>query len=457
MRFSRLAVSLALSLCALAALPAPGAAVTATSEYIVGSTALPTTGNGDVAIAGTALFVGQGAFGAGTESIARLERDGTAVTVVTGLNAIGGLAYDRAGNRLLFSDNGGEIVGATTGDTVYALGAPLAAGVPVPAGGLALVPAGTIPFAQAVLPLAGGALLVGDAVGFGNGRVIRVSGGTPTNLITGLDYTAGVSLALDGDELLVGEVDSTTFQGAIVRYDLAGAPLGAFASGLSGAYDSAFDPAGNLIVSGGFTGDFSSSTVVRIDPLGGVDEIASGFFFSTGLDVDAESGQILVLDIGAASLDTLTPVDGLTPGGKGRRECQIEMWGGAPERSGSGFPRTRWTCTDGAPCDRDGVVNSACGFLVGACFTVPDPRAPQCVPAAVESATVTSRDPLPVLPLLQAALDEVLPSTGAVCSRAVPIAVSANARTVRIAVDGAALGRRVDKDPLKLRCLPAGA
>lgn len=459
MRSRLLFLSLALSLTVVAARSATGAAaVTATSAYVVGAIPLPAVGSGDVAIAGTVLLVGQGVFGAGAESIIRLARDGASATLVTGLNSIGGLAYDRAGDRLLFTDNGAELTGATTGDTVYALGAPLAAGAPVVAAGLALVPAGTIPFAQAVLPLAGGSVLVGDAAGGGSGRVVKVTGGTATNLITGLDFTAGIALTLTGSgELLVGDVDSATFAGSIFRFDLAGLPLGALASGLSGAFDSALDSAGNLFVTGGFTGDFSSSTVVRIEPAGAVDEIASGFDFSTGLDVDTESGQILVLDFGAARVDTLTPVDGLTPGGKGRKECQLEMWGGAPERSKTGTPKRRWSCTDGAACDRDGVANGSCTYLVGACFTVPDPRAPTCVPAAVDGATVTSRQSVAALPDLQAALDDVLPSTGAVCSRGVPVTIAADKKTVTLAVEAVRAGQRVDKDALKLRCLPAGA
>ena len=436
--------------------PAVGTTAVVTGpEYVVGTIALPGVGNGDVAVIGTAHFVGQGTFGAGTESIVRIAPDGTVTTVVSGLNAIGGLAYDAANDRLIFSDNAGELVGATTGDTAYALGAPLAAAASVPAAGLALAPAGSIPFAQAVLPLAGGSVLVGDAAGGGAGRVVKITGGTPTNLITGLDYTAGIALTLTGPgELLVGDVDSTTFEGSIGKYDLTGSPMGTLASGLSGAYDAALDAAGNVLLTGGFTDDFSSSTVVRIAPGGTVTEIASGFAFSSGLDIDAASGQVVVLDSGASHLDTLTPVDGMTPGGRSRKECQVEMWGGAPDRSNKGVPRTRWTCTDGAPCDRDGVVNGACTFLVGGCFTVTDARTPTCTPAPVDSASVTSHQSVPSLASIQSAIDAVLPTTAGACSRGVPVVVAANKKTIGISVDGTRAGTRADKDTLKLRCLP---
>jgi hypothetical protein len=349
-------------------------------------------------------------------------------------------------------------MGATTGDTVYALGAPLAAAVSVGAGGLAVVPAGTIPFAQAVLPLVDGSILVGDAAGGGVGRVVQIVGNTPTDLVTSLDFTAGIVLTTTGSgELLIGELDSSTFEGSILRFDTAGAPLGALASGLSGAYDSALDAAGNLYVTGGFTDDFSSSTIVRITSAGAVQEIASGFAFSTGLDLDGPTGQLLVVDFGTTQIDTLTPVDGLTPGGKGRKECQVEMWGGAPERAKNGNPKKRWSCTDGAACDRDGIADGSCTFLVGGCFTVSDTRAPSCVPAPVDTATITSRQSVPELAALQAALDEVLPSASAACSRGVPLSIIANKKTISLKVDGTSGGSRADKDTLKLRCLPAGA
>ncbi len=447
----------AIGLTLVALRPTPAVAAVVAPGYVVGTIGLPGVANGDVAIVGTDVFVGQGSFGAGAQFIIRVAADGTASTVVTGLNAIGGLAYDAANDRLLFADNAGELVGAATGDTVFALGAPRTAGS-VPATGLALAPAGSIPFAQAVLPLADGSVLVGDAAGGGAGRVVRVSGGTPTSLITGLDYTAGIALALIGPgELLVGQVDSATFEGSVGEYDLTGASLGALASGLSGAYDSVLDDAGNLILSGGFTDDFSSSTLVAISPAGAVSEIASGFAFSSGLDRDAATGRVVVVDSGAAALATLTPVSGLTPGGKGRKECQVEMWGGAPDRTKKGAPKTRWTCTDGAPCDRDGVVNGTCTVLVGACFTVSDARTPTCAPAPVDAALVASRQSIPSLASLQSAVDAVLPSADAACSRGVPVFVDANGKTISISVDGRRAGKRADKDTLKLRCLPPGA
>jgi len=301
--------------------PAPGRAATGAAGWIAGAVPLPAINASDVTVAGSSFVVGLGAFGAGLESIARVDRDGTATTLVTGLNAIGGIAYDREGDRLLFTDNGLTAPPGTavTGDTVYALADPRGATSPVAASTLELAPSGSIGFAQAVLPLAGGDVLIGDAAGLAAGRVVKLSGGNLTNLITGLDYTAGLGLAVTpAGELLVGDVDANTFAGSVDRYSLAGAFLGTLASGLSGAYDQDVDRAGNLILTGGFRGDFSSSNVVSITPGGAISEIGWGFDFSSGLAIDAQSQQVLVLDFGTSRIDTLTPVAALTPGGTTR-------------------------------------------------------------------------------------------------------------------------------------------
>ncbi|HEY2385322.1 MAG TPA: hypothetical protein VGK30_00055 [Candidatus Binatia bacterium] len=437
--------------------PALGAAaLVAQPGYVVGAIPLPGVANGDVAVAGTSIFTGQGSFGANGESIIRVDADGTVTTVVTGLNAIGGIAYDAANDRLIFSDNGGELTGATTGDTIFGLSTPRTAAGPVAASGLTMAPAGSIPFAQAVLPLPSGSVLVGDAAGGGAGRIVKVTAFVGSNVVTGLDYTSGLALT-SANVLLVGDVDSTTFVGSVSKYDLTGMSQGSLASGLSGAYDMALDGAGNLLLSGTFIDDFSSSTIVSITPGGAVSQLASGFAFSTGLDIDRLTGEVLVVDSGALQIDTLTPVNGLTPGGKGRKECQVEAWGGAPDRAKNGTPKTRWTCTDGAACDRDGTVNGSCSVLVGGCFSITDARTPTCISAPVDSAVVSSHQIVPALSNLQNAIDAVLPSTGAVCSAGVPISVAANGKTISISLDGTHAGKRADKDTLKLRCLPPGA
>jgi len=435
------------------------AAVTGATGWIAGTVPLPGINAADLTPAGSSLLVGIGAYGAQNQSIVRVDRDGTTTTLVTQLNALGGIAYDRENDRLLFTDNGLTAPPGTavTGDTLYALADPLGATSAVSAQTLELAPSGSIGFAQAVLPLAGGDVLVGDAAGAGVGRVVKYSGGNLTDLITGLDYTAGISLSLTpAGELLIGDVDGLTFAGSVERYDLTGGFLGTLIGGLSGTYDQEVTASGNLLLTGGFLPDFSSSTVLSITPAGAATPIATGFGFSSGIALDGPSQQALVLDFGTAYIDTLTPVAALTPGGNGKRECQAESWGGAFDVSGSGKSLPRWTCTDGAACDRDGAVNGSCAFVYGTCFSVPDARLAACTPAAVDSAEIRiTKNPPVALAQIQAAADAVLPSTGATCSAGSAISVGAS-KSVKITVRAKVGNRVVDSDGTTLRC-KAGA
>lgn len=450
--FVVLAVSLAV---VLAKIGAAHAAVNGAPGWIAGTIALPGVNAADLAPAGSAFLVGVGPYGAQAQSIVRIERNGTSTTLVTQLNAIGGIAYDRENDRLLFTDNGLTAPPGTavTGDTLYALPDPLGATSPVSAATLELAPSGSIAFAQAVLPLAGGDVLVGDAAGAGVGRVVKYSGGNLGDLITGIDYVAGISLALTpATELLVGDVDGITFAGSVERYDLTGAFLGTLIGGLSGSYDQALTASGNLLLTGGFTGDFSSSTVLSVTPAGAATTIATGFGFSSGIAIDGPSQQALVLDFGSSHIDTLTPVAALTPGGNGKRECQAESFGGSFDVSGSGKALPRWTCADGDGCDRDGAVNGSCEFVFASCFSVADPRLAACVPAAVDAAEIRiTKNPPAAVAAIQAAADAILPSSGPACSAGVPVTVAAK-KSVKITVRARVGNRVVDSDGTTLRC-----
>jgi hypothetical protein len=431
--------------------------------YIAGPTIpLPDVNAADAVVVGASIFVGQGAFGAGQQSIVRVDPDGSATTVVSNLNALGGLTYDVAGDRLLFTDNGGNLMGATSGDTVYALPSPRSVGAPIDAATLTLLPSGSIPFAQAVLVLPGGDVLVGDAAGPGSGRVVRLSAGVPTNFITGLDYVAGLSLNVTDpvlfptQQIQVGNVDGS-FVGSVKRYSLAGAPLGTInATPLSGALDQASDAAGNMYVTGGFTQDFSSSTLVHVVQAGAVEEVASGFGFSSGVTIDRPSQEILVLDFGVPRIDTLVDVLYLTAGGHGKNECQVEAWGSPYDLTRNRAPRQTWTCTDGDPnCDRDLVANGTCELALGACMRVSDhARLPKCTPVDVDTVTVTSKTLPAAASAVQTAVDAVLPATAATCSATSLVSVPADGKSRKIEFDAAAAGRRIDRDALKLRCLP---
>jgi hypothetical protein len=279
---------------------APGAAaVTAAPGWAAHSIPTPGTVQGGVIRSGDVILLGQGAFGAGLEQVIRLD-GGVATTIAAGFNALGGFALDAAGT-LYVVDNGGNLAGAVTGDTVYAIPDALTRTTALPAVGAEVVPKGSIPFAQDVA-LDGSDLIVSDGVGPGAGRVVRVSGGNVTNLITALDYTAGVTV--DGTRLLVGNVDGS-FVGSLSQYTLAGTFVTTLASDLPGNYAHAIDNDGNILITGLHTEDFSSSYVIAVAPGGGITHRADGFTFSTELFHDTARDETLILDVGVAQIEAI--------------------------------------------------------------------------------------------------------------------------------------------------------
>jgi hypothetical protein len=289
-------VAAALALAAMALPPAPaGAAVTAASGWAVHSIPTPGTVQGGVVRQGGAIFVGQGAFGAGLEQVIRLDAGG-ATTIATGFNSLGGFAIDAAGT-LYVTDNGGDLPGAVTGGTVFAIPDAATRTTALPAHGAEVVAAGSIPFAQDVA-LSGSDLLVSDAVGPGAGRVVRISGGSLTNLITtGLDYTAGITV--DGTRLLVGN-SNASFVGSLLQYTLAGVFVAPLATGLSGIYAEALDNDGNILITRGNDG-----TLVALAPGGGITERAHGFTFSSELFHDTARNETLVLDVDVSEITAI--------------------------------------------------------------------------------------------------------------------------------------------------------
>lgn len=274
-------------LAALVAAPAT-AAVTPATGWAVHSISTPADVQGGVVRSGSTILVGQGSFGAGTMRVIRIDGGG-ATTIATGFNALGGFALDGAGT-LFVVDNGGNLAGATTGDTVFAIPDALTRTTALPALGAEVVPAGTIP-AAADVALDGKDLIVSDAGGPNAGRVMRVSKHTATPIITtGLGYTAGV--LVDGTRLLVGNSDAA-FVGSVDEYTLAGTLVGPVVGSLGGSYDHVLDNAGNLLVSG-------SSNLVAVAPGGATSNRATGFIFSTGLFHDPVRDETLVLDIGSS-------------------------------------------------------------------------------------------------------------------------------------------------------------
>src|SRR5262245_54721343 len=284
-------VAWAIGLGATALAVTPGlAAITAAPGWAVHAIPTPGTVQGGVVRQGDSIIVGQGAFGAGTEQVIRLDA-GVPTTIATGFNSLGGFALDAAGT-LYVTDNGGNLTGAATGDTVFAIPDALTRTTALPALGAEVVPAGTIPFAQDVA-LDGADLIVSDGVGPGAGRVVRISGGVATNLITALDYTAGVTV--DGRRLLVGNVDGS-FVGALSQYTLKGTFVTSVASGLLGNYAHAIASDGAILITGVSTDDFSSSTVIAVAPGGEITQRAVGFTCSTEPFQDPARDETLGLD-----------------------------------------------------------------------------------------------------------------------------------------------------------------
>ena len=277
----------------LTARPAAGAVVAATGYA---AHAIPTADPvaGGIVRRGRAVLVGQGTFGVGGERIVRL--DGSATTVATGFNSLGGFDLDAAGT-LYVADNGGDQTGATTGDTLFAIPDALTRTSAVSAVGQEVLPKETIPFAMDVLVMPDGSVLVTDAAGPGVGRVVRVRKGAAADLVNGLNIQ-GIALGAKG-VLLVSALDDTYTVGTILRYTPRGAPRGTFASGLSGAFDHVLDTDGDVLVSG-------SGKVVALAPDGSaLPDRASGFAFSTAMFFDRARDELLVLDSGATAIDAV--------------------------------------------------------------------------------------------------------------------------------------------------------
>ena len=90
------------------------------------------------------------------------------------------------------------------GDTLYIITDPLSRATPQAAAGSEALPIGSVPFAADVL-VTGFDVFVSDGAGPGLGRVLRLNGGAPVNVVTGLDYTV--------ETLLHGVVEHGTYHG----------------------------------------------------------------------------------------------------------------------------------------------------------------------------------------------------------------------------------------------------
>jgi hypothetical protein len=276
------------------ALAAASGAVPIAPGYSVTFVTTPGPAAGDVVVAGGALFVGIGSFGVGGQSLVRIDSGGTTV-LATGFNSLGGLEYDAVGNRLLTGDNGGDQLGATTGDTVYEILNPFGSpATPANAIDIELLPMGSVPgYSDLALDPSdpsGNSLFIGDSAFAPGGRILSaaISSQTTSVVQTGLSFTGG--LASDGASLFFGEAIFGS------GGDLYSVPLGSpsdpralVANVLAGHFDLETAGNGSLLTSGG-------SDIVRVDPGNGAQTtVATGFGFTGGVFEDP-SGTIYALD-----------------------------------------------------------------------------------------------------------------------------------------------------------------
>ena len=109
------------------ALAAPAQAIPVAPGYYVSEIAQTQSASGSVLYVAGSLFYGEGPFGVGGQSIVRLDPGGSRTVVATGFNSISGLIYDAANDRLIVGDNGGDVPGAVTGDTLFGVDTPFVA------------------------------------------------------------------------------------------------------------------------------------------------------------------------------------------------------------------------------------------------------------------------------------------------------------------------------------------
>jgi len=149
-------------------------------------------------------------------------------------------------------------------------------------------------------------------------------------------------------------------------------------------------------------------------------------------------------------------------GGKGRRECLLQIAFAAPGRDDRGRITSVQRCLDGDPaCDAEPAPD-VCGFTLAACVGLPDPRLPRCSAAPVGVLALGKpgkRDPTN-RSRLEAALEaSEFPGCTEPVRIDVPVRRKRNGRVrpgkskVVLATKAAGIGR--DRDRVKLVCDPA--
>jgi hypothetical protein len=447
----------------LAARPA-GAQVTGPAGYVYDARLLGTTTQSCVAAGAGGTFVSLGpGFTANGQVVVLAKESGATGLVAFGFNSIGDCAYDAARDVLYVSDNAGELPGALTGDTVFAI--PAASSAPgLAAPDLELVAAGSVPTAAGVALAADGAVLVSDAAGGGAGTVGRIALAAPPMLATfaaGFDFTGGVAVDPSTGDVFVADTRAVTFDARIRQFAAGGAerPLFAGPSFDFGSFDLAYDATGRLLATGLFGGD-----VVAFDNMGAATPFVTGLAFASGITTNEFTGRVEILSSFSGtdadrSVHRFVPADRLFPGGgRAATECLHEFYGLA-----AGATPRQSACTDGAPCDADNTVNDRCLLPVGFCLVPPATGPSDCTAGGpIVGATITT-NPFDVAVATAATrLAARLPVSTPACvfSDGVVVAIKSTSRgkksgvtVLRVSVTSA--GGAEDVDRIRLVCNPS--
>lgn len=413
-------------------------------------------------------FVGQGpGFTANGQRVVLVSESGVESVVATGFNSISDCVYDALTDTLYVTDNSGELAGAVTGDTVFAIAAASTAPGETAAGN-ELVIAGSLPFAAGVAIDAAGDVYVSSSGGGGSGTVAKIAAGAITPIIAGLDFVSGIAFDGAGDVLVAETLDS--FDSRVTRWSADGtfvdevaAPSFAF-----GSYDAAFAPDGRLIVTGAFGGD-----VVSMDPVdGSTSPFVGGLTFATGVDVDPFTGRVSLLSSTFVptdedrSLHRFVDKSRLIPGkGSDATECMSEIYGAELVPLAAEKPAKHAVCVDGAACDADGVANDVCVFPIGVCLNVVDSRFPDCASADVAALTVKKSKPASMeMAALAVAIQMDAPLVNELCyfsdGMRVPVKITRKGErkdgkgVLKLQAVGSGAKPITDTDSLKMVCRP---
>lgn len=153
---------------------------------------------------------------------------------------LGSMAYDPVGNALLITDN--------AANRLYSLNVGTNVKTSL---------ATNIPFIQGVAVRSTGEVFVSTSDGFGAGKVLMIdrTTGTPTTVMTGLDYAGSLAFDAAGD-LIVQDTDSNTFLGKLYKVPVNNGVTLTFGtpsllvSGLQATAGLAIDPEGDFFLTG---------------------------------------------------------------------------------------------------------------------------------------------------------------------------------------------------------------